>query len=181
MDNIVGVVYSQDIVKMLPLDGLDPMPYVKDIMRPPHFVHESKSLVDIFSDMKRSRNRMAIVVDEYGGTSGIISLTDIIEKIVGAIELDYLAFISQNEDGSYLIEGKLDMNDVIDFLGIAMEPEEHDTLSGFMISKLGYIPENGQTPMISYGDYTFKVVKMEGALIRLVHVEKRNNAISRVF
>lgn len=148
MDKIVGVVYSQDIVKLLPFDFNAPLPSIRDVMQQPHFVHESKSLVEIFNEMKRSRNRMAIVVDEYGGTSGIITLTDIIEKIVGTIEMDYLADIHQNEDGSYTIEGTIDMDDVCDFLGIAMEPEEYDTLSGFIIHKLGYIPEHGETPSI---------------------------------
>jgi putative hemolysin len=177
MDKVVGVVYSQDIVKMLRLDGIEPLPHVSDIMRSPQFVHESKSLVDIFNDMKRSRNRMAVVVDEYGGTAGLITLTDIIEKIVGAIELDYLADISQNDDGSYMMEGTIDMDDVTDFLGIAVEPEEYDTLSGFLISKLGYIPASGLTPSVSYGNYTFTVAKMEGPLISRVRVAKRETAL----
>lgn len=172
MDKIIGVVYSQDIVKLFPFDSNAPLPSVRDVMQEPHFVHESKSLVEIFSEMKLSKNRLTVVVDEYGGTSGIITLTDIIEKIVGTIEMDYLAHIHQNKDGSYTMEGTIDMDDVCDFLGIAMEPEEYDTLSGFIIRKLGYIPENGKTPEIEYSGYSFKAAKMQGALIKLVNVKK---------
>lgn len=176
MDRIIGVVYSQDIVKLLPFGGNAPLPSVKEVMQAPHFVHESKSLVEIFNEMKRSKNRLTVVVDEYGGTSGIITITDIIEKIVGTIEMDYLADIHQNEDGSYTMDGTIDMDDVCDFLGIAMEPEEYDTLSGFIIHKLGYIPENGKTPAVEYAGYSFKTAKMQGALIKLVNVKKISNS-----
>ncbi|NLL39615.1 MAG: HlyC/CorC family transporter [Clostridiales bacterium] len=175
MDKIIGVVYSQDIVKLLPFDDNVPLPSVREVMQAPHFVHESKSLVEIFNEMKLGKNRLTVVVDEYGGTSGIITLTDIIEKIVGTIEMDYLTDIHQNEDGSYTMDGTIDMDDVCDFLGIAMEPEEHDTLSGFIIHELGYIPENGQTPTIEYAGYSFKAAKMQGALIKLVNVRKIPN------
>lgn len=170
-DKIVGVVYSQDIVILLPFDSDTTLPTVREVMREPHFVHESKSLVELFNDMKHEKNRMAIVVDEYGGTSGIITLTDIIERIVGTIEMDYLADIVQDEDGSYIMDGTLDMDDVCDFLGIAIEPDMYETLGGFIIRELGYIPAKNQTPKIEYGGYIFKVANMEGALIRSVNVK----------
>ena len=175
LDNIVGVVNAQDILRQFPFKPDEAPATVGELMHPPGFVHESKLLVELFADMKHHKDRLVIVVDEYGGTAGIITLTDIIEEIVGDIEPLYLSHISQNDDGSYTAAGTIDMDDMSDFLGLSLAQDEYDTLSGFVVSQLGYIPAANQTPEISYEGYTFQVAKMEGALIRIVHIIKQKS------
>lgn len=179
MDKIVGMIYTKDIVSLYPfqensVNAAD----IMDFVRPPIFVPESKKLVELLNEMKTSKERIAVVVDEYGGTSGIVTLMDIIEEIVGDIETlpqDEIVQISSDE---YLLNGILDMEDVEDFLGIHVTGEEHDTLSGYIIHQIGYIPKAGDIPpQVTCGDYSFTIEKMDGTMIRLVRVKRMTSDI----
>ncbi len=172
-DTIVGIIYSKDVLAQysVSVPG-QPLPKVRDVMRPPFFVMESTSLSQLFKDMKKTKNTMAVVVDEHGGTSGIITLMDIIQEIVGDIELDYLEDIQDLGDGSYRIDGSVDMDDVAELLKLDVDVDLHDTLSGFVIAQLGYIPAAGPIPSVQYGGYDFKIEQMDGALARSVLVRR---------
>lgn len=169
LDNIVGILYAKDTIRQYPAGGDKPLPKVADVMRPPLFVFENKPLVELFTDMRATKDRMAIVVDEYGGTAGVITFLDIIEQIVGDIESTFHDDIRESENG-WLINGFADMEDVGGFLCI--DPEEYDTLSGYVIGKLGYIPRQGQTPEVRSQGYLFRVAGLRGAAISSVQVQK---------
>jgi putative hemolysin len=172
IDKIVGILYAKDVISMYPIkDKSTPLPQVKEIMRTPFFVSESHSLVSLFSEMKQHKNYLAIVVDEYGGTSGIVTMTDIIEEIVGDIETPDVEMIQNSSEGGYIIDGRTKIKDVSEFLMINIDSDENNTLSGFIIDSLGYVPVAGQAPELEVNGFTFHVKEMEGALISSVHVK----------
>lgn len=175
IDRIVGVIYSADVMKLLPLRLEETaLPAVRDVMRPPFFVPETKPLHELFQEIKRDKQRLAVVVDEYGGTSGIITVMDIIEEIVGDIEVDYLPEQMRGADGTYTMDGRMDMEDVRDLINLMLDDdeEEYDTLSGFLIDQLGYIPAAGDAPYADVDGFRFQVVEMNGALIQTVRIEE---------
>jgi putative hemolysin len=175
IDRIVGVVYSKDFISMYPEeDTKAPLPRVRDIMRVPFFVPESHLLVNLFSEMKEHKNYLAVVVDEYGGTSGIITMTDILEEIVGDIETPYVDMIQKSAGGGYIIDGRIKMKDLLEFLSINIDTDENNTLSGFIIDSLGYVPNEEQKPEIEVENYLFRVKDMNGPLICTVYVKPKH-------
>ncbi len=174
IDKIVGIVYGKDFVAMYPTENKDTsLPQVKDVMRSPFFISESQSLVNLFAEMKKHKSYLAIVVDEYGGTSGIITMTDIIEEIVGDIEQPDVQMIQDSRDGGYIMDGRTKIKDVAEFLKINIDSDENNTLSGFMIESLGYVPVVGQTPEVEVHGYIFRVKEIKGALIRSIDVKEK--------
>ena len=174
IDRIVGVVYSKDFISMYPEEGTKtPLPRVRDIMHPPFFVPESHLLVNLFSEMKEHKNYLAVVVDEYGGTSGIITMTDILEEIVGDIETPYVEMIEKSVGGGYIINGRIKMKDLLEFLNIKIDTDENNTLSGFIIDSLGYVPNSEQKPEIEVENYLFRVKDMNGPLIFSVYIKTK--------
>ena len=142
-------------------------PTIGEVMRSPYFVPESKPLSKLFSDMKQSHHRMAVVVDEYGGTSGLITMMDLLEQIVGDIdpEEDDLVLL---DDGSYRIDGRMDIDDAAEELGLTDLPEDCDTVGGLIVRTLGYIPEKGEHAHIEHSGYRFDVAEVEGSYIKTV-------------
>lgn len=171
VDDIRGILYTKDLVALYPgAKKSASMPAIRDVMRQPCFVPEDKPLVTLFSEMKLSGERMAIVVDEYGGTSGIITLMDIITEIVGDIEV--IEGATELSDGAWAFNGLIDIEDVFQLLGLELGEAEHDTLSGFLISRLGYIPRQAQTPSVDLSGWRFEVQEADGARIRTVLAQK---------
>ncbi|MBN2395417.1 MAG: HlyC/CorC family transporter [Candidatus Atribacteria bacterium] len=177
IDKIVGIVYSKDLVSRYPLDHSNSkFPKVKDMMRSPFFVSESQSLVNIFTEMKRKKSYLAVVVDEYGGTSGIITMTDIIEEIIGNIETPEEKMIQDTGEGGYMIDGRIKIKELSEFLNIKIDSDENNTLSGFIIDSLGFVPNAGQTPEIKVENFIFRVKKMDGPLIRTIYAKENDNS-----
>ena len=174
VDDVVGVIYTNDILKHYSerekLLGMT----ARSIMREPYFVYEQKPIDAVFTEMKHKGIELAVVVDEYGGTSGLITMLDIIQEIVGEIEDS--EEMQLQEDGSYLVDGKMDFEDLEALLdlpeGGELDDEEKETLSGFIIQRLGYVPAADARPEISYKGYVFKVQAVKGALISSVSVNK---------
>ena len=166
IDHIVGILYTQDLVRQA-LGKRDNPPSIHEVMRAPYFVPESKPLSKLFSDMKQSHHRMAVVVDEYGGTSGLITMMDLLEQIVGDIdpEEDDLVLL---DDGSYRIDGRMDIDDAAEELGLNDLPEDCDTVGGLIVRTLGHIPEKGEHAHIEHSGYRFDVAEVEGSYIKTV-------------
>jgi putative hemolysin len=173
IDNIVGIIYSKDIVRMYSeKERNKKLSEIGDVIRRPFFVPEDHPLVNLFSEMKQSGNQLAIVVDEYGGTSGIITIMDILEEIVGDINVPEYELIKSSGDGGYLIDGRIGINEISRFLDIDMDSDVNYTLSGFMIRRLGYVPSVGQSPELVINGCMFRIEEVYGSLIRLVYVRK---------
>ena len=172
VDRIVGMLYSKDIITRYPLgDPQSPPPRIRELMRQPCFVPEQKLLTELFSDMKRSGERVAVVVDDYGGTSGIITLMDIIEEIVGDIDSPGEGRLLPLEGGGYRIDGLMEPDAVFRTLGLDIPGEHGGTLSGFFIGRLGYIPRRDARPELILEDWSFRVEEMAGGRIRWIRAE----------
>jgi putative hemolysin len=154
IDNINGMLYAFDIL------GAKPEDPVKNFSHPPFYVPETKAVDQLLDEMKKGRAGMAVVVDEYGGAVGVVTLENILEEVVGDIEDEYdkgtklWRKISEDE---YLINPKIYIDDINDELGLRLPEGEYDTLSGFLLSKKGSIPKVDDR--ITYRNYTFIVTK----------------------
>ena len=148
----------------------------KELLREAHFIPETRNINLLFKEMQSKKIHMAIVVDEYGQTAGLVTMEDILEEIVGNILDEYdeeeEKMIEQQEDGSYLIHGMAGLNDVADQLGISFEEENYDTLNGFLTAQIDRIPKKGDVIDIFYAGYEFKVLQIENKTIRQVNVRK---------
>ena len=174
LDNIVGILYVKDF---LPFVGktLLKQAQAKDIMRLAHHVPESIRCGDLFKEMIAKHIHMVIAVDEYGGTAGLVTLEDLVETIVGNIQDEYddeKEEIEKIEDGSFSIDGTTNIDEVEDILGIRLPEGEYETLGGMIMSMLGRIPAEGETPEVMHGGFIFKVESIEERRIQRVAVHK---------
>ena len=177
IDNIVGVFHVKDLVKYILTDSTrmeEGNFHLEDIMMQPYFVPFSKKTDELIEEMQREKVHMAIVIDEYGGTSGIVTMEDVMEEIVGNIfdeyDLEEEEDICPIDENSYSISGKADLQDVAEQLGIVFEDDEdYDTLGGYLIGRLGRIPEDDEMPEIAVGDWLFQIKQFEEKRIEKVY------------
>lgn len=178
IDNIVGILYLKDAMiyyQQHLQDKERKIMEIEKLMREAHFIPETRNINRLFKEMQSKKIHMAIVVDEYGQTAGLVTMEDILEEIVGNILDEYdeeeEKMIEQQEDGSYLIHGMAGLNDVADQLGISFE-EDYDTLNGFLTAQIDRIPQENDVIDIFYAGYEFKVLQIENKTIRQVNVRK---------
>ena len=168
IDNIIGVIYVKDLLKFTSCSGdFD----AEGTMRSPLYVPESIHCRDLFKQFKDKKMQMAVVVDEYGGTSGIVTMEDIVESIVGNIQDEYddeEEEISQLSENVYRFDGSVSVDEVAKLLDIEIEEDEYDTLGGFLTHLLGRIPEEDEKPEITYKNATFNVILVEDKRIATV-------------
>lgn len=164
IDKIVGIVYIKDLFTHIN-EGESKDFNLISIMREPLFVPKSIRCRDLFHEMKLKKMQLAVVLDEYGGTSGIITMEDILESIVGSIQDEYddeEEEISACEDGSFLFEGTVSLDEAVKTLGIEIDEEiECDTLGGFVFYLLGTVPAENENPTVEYQNVSFEVVAMD--------------------
>lgn len=172
LDQIVGILYVKDLLRYL-VSG-DPDVAIEDIKREALFVPETIRIANLFNLMKGKKVHMAIVVDEYGGTAGIITLEDLLEEIVGEIQDEYdeeTPSILKNGDGSYLVQGGVNLEDLSERLGYAFTSDDVESVAGLIISLAGRFPETGQR--LSYGDWDFEVLEVEDHRVKLLRLRRR--------
>ena len=165
LDNIVGVVFVKDLVALPP----DAEPPMTTLMRSAYFVPESKRVSELLKEMQRRQAQMAIVVDEYGGTAGLVSVEDLLEEIVGEIRDEYdveSETVVDEGEGTFVFSGKVNVGEVKDRLGIEVEPEGFETVGGFLLSHLGRMPYVGER------------FQVDGLDVEVLEVEQRR--ISKV-
>ena len=163
MDQIVGILHVKDLIPSLST-GAGQQIELKDIILQPYFTPTSKRADELFSDMKKNKVHMAIVIDEYGGTAGIVTIEDLLEEIVGNILDEHdeeEKEIEKLDESTYLINGMISLRSLQDVLKVDLPVEEYDTLSGFLIGQLGRIPEPGDLPEIEFAGYLFKVHELD--------------------
>ena len=168
VDKIVGIIYVKDLLKFTSCAGGF---NAEEIMRSPLYVPESIHCRDLFKQFKDKKMQMAVVVDEYGGTSGIVTMEDIVESIVGNIQDEYddeEEEISQISENIYRFDGSVSIDEVSKLLDIEIEEDEYDTLGGFLTHLLGRIPEEDEKPEIIYKNATFNVILVEDKRIATV-------------
>ncbi len=167
VDNILGIVHAKDLLQLC--EGGRKL-NLREVMRPAYFVPESKRVVDLLRELRLQRTHMAIVQDEYGGTSGLVTMEDLVEEIVGEIQDEYDVepeiFVQELPDGSLLIDARMHLDDASELLKTPLESEEFDTLGGYVFGLLGHQPTVGET-VIANG-WQLRVHEIEGHRIRWV-------------
>ncbi|MFS0863172.1 hemolysin family protein [Fredinandcohnia sp. 179-A 10B2 NHS] len=178
IDKIVGILHTKELIQFVE-NCEDNTFNLKELLRDPYFVLESKHTNELFKEMQKNNIHMAIVIDEYGGTDGIVTIEDLIEEIVGNIFDEYDEYtiadeeVTQLDDKTYSMVGTINLYEVEDILKISLPTDEFDTLSGFIIGQLGYIPSTDSYPEIVYENYIFRVEEMdEKRIMRIIVVEK---------
>lgn len=177
IDDIIGTIHLRDAMKYYLNKELRPVRVkeLKDCLREVSFIPETKGLSRLFKQMNTEKNHLFIVLDEYGQTAGIVAMEDIIEEIVGNIFDEYdeeETLYFRQENGTYLVKGKVALDDLEEILGIEIEDEENETLNGFLISKLERIPAEHETCEVRYDVYCFRILRVDNNMIELVEVEK---------
>ena len=172
IDQIKGIVYVKDII----VSELNKNTRVKNLMKDVFFVSETKPINEIFEELRKRKIQMAIVLDEFGGTSGLITMEDIIEEIVGEIYDEYDVVEKKYErvnNKTYRFKGSIHLYEVEKILDTEIEQGEYDTLSGFIIDKLGRIPEDGEKCTLETEKMYYKVEKVKNNIIEKVKVIKK--------
>jgi CBS domain containing-hemolysin-like protein len=174
IDDIVGIVFAKDLLRAVANGGRERK--LADLLRTPVFIPESKRLDQLLTDMRSSRTHMAIVVDEYGGTAGLVTIEDLLEEIVGEIEDEYdtarppLEIISPDE---VLLDAGTPTEILDELFGLNVESEDFDTIGGLVIHELGRLPSVGDEACID--SLRIKVLSMSGRRIRRLRIERRSD------
>ena len=174
LDNIIGILHFKDVARAYIADDKKKKT-LKKIARKPYFVPESQTIDSLLNDMQSNKIQMAIAVDEYGQTSGIVCFEDMLEEIVGNILDEYdeeERNIIKHASGSFIIKGLTNLNDISEELGIELVAENYETLNGFLISKLRRIPSDGEKCNVSYAGYVFEILEVKNRIINIVRVRK---------
>lgn len=162
IDNVVGILNVKDLIYFW--NGSREDFDLRRIIRKPYFVPESKKTDELLKEMQSTKTHMALVIDEYGGTAGLVTIEDLVEEIVGNIFDEYDEEEKEFEkldDNTYLIRGAASLERVGEFLDVELPVEEYDTLSGFLIGQLGRIPGKEEKPVIEFNGLVFKVEEVE--------------------
>ena len=171
IDDIIGLIYVKDLLQLLQ-KGKENLT-LEDLIKPIYFIPESKQINKLLKEMQNRREHMAVILDEYGGTSGLITIEDLLEEIVGDIQDEYdledkqINLINNKE---ILVDARVDLDDLNDILPFELLDEEsYETISGFVLHKLGYLPDEGEK------------VELEGIVIEIEKIEEHRIQKLRIF
>lgn len=174
LDNIVGILHTKSLLKMAYEIGFDNI-VLKDLLQEALFVPETKKIQSLFLEMKTLKKHISILIDEYGGVSGIVTLEDLLEEIVGNINDEYDKdndYIQKISDNKYLINTSISLNDLNDELNLNIESNHYDSLNGIIIEKLGYIPTpNKKIDDLVIDNLKIKILKIKNRRIEKVILE----------
>ena len=179
IDDIKGILFLKDVLKSV---SMNKEIKIKDILREAYFVPESKPIDEIFKELQNNKKQMAIVVDEYGGTAGLLTMEDILEELVGNIfdeyddvEVEY----KKIDDNTYLIEGSVSLYELNKILSVKLPEGDYETLSGYLMEKLGRLPEENEHPIIEDEKLTYKIEEVEDKRIKWVKVCKNQQELPK--
>lgn len=162
IDHITGVLHARDLLPIL--NSKNPLPTLKQIARPPFFIPESKRLDELLTEFQKRRVHMALVVDEHGGTEGLVTLEDLLEEIVGEIEDEFSTVIEPqiqtNKKGELIIDARVSLHEVADLIPFDYGPTDVDTIGGIVYAQLGRVPRTGDE--VEYSGIRIKVISTIG-------------------
>jgi len=171
VDNIIGLLYAKDLLKYW---GMDVSSFdLRKILRAPYYIPETKNLEELLQEFRRKKVHMAIVIDEYGGTSGLVTIEDLLEQIVGDIQDEYdleEERLLPQPDGSAIVDARLPVEEMEEHFGIEVEREMFDTVGGLIFHLTGRIPRVGEE--ISMGDIQMTILDADERKIRRVRIER---------
>lgn len=174
IDNIIGVLYLKDVLKHVKSKRTVKL---KTIVRSAYFVPETKPIDDLLKELQKNKNQISIVLDEYGGTAGVITVEDILEELVGNIYDEYDEIETEYEkidENTYLISGGVTIYELKKFLQVNIPEGDYDTLSGYLLDILGRIPDDEEKPVIETDEVTYKIEEYEEKRIIKVKACKNN-------
>lgn len=190
IDHIVGILHLKDVMRMQMNDKMltKPIGKIRGLLREPLFITETRNIDDLLKTMQTEKIQMAIVIDEYGQTAGLLALEDILEEIVGNIQDEYdeeESYIRKNGQNEYIIDGMMPLDELEEQLEIELDEENFDTVNGFVISRLEHIPEEGEEFEFQCQGYLFRIINVKDRMIQSVMAvklleddeEKNNNAV----
>ena len=168
IDDIVGVLYVKDLI----IAGQNKEGFkVSDYMREPYYTFEFKKIKELFNEMKKTRNHLSVVLDEYGGTVGIVTIEDLIEEVFGDIEDEYDDYDKEIEvvkEDEYIVDGSAKLDDISELIGVNMESEEFDSVGGLIIGELGRFPDNKEE--VTLNKIRFVVEEVDKNRIKKVRI-----------
>ena len=174
LDNIKGVMYIKDLLKYVG-KSIPKTLTIADVMRKAYFFPETKRCGDLFNEMTEKHLQLVFVCDEYGGVSGIVTVEDLLEAIVGNMQDEYdneEEEIEQVNETTYSLDGTTDIEEVADILGVEFPDGDFDTIGGFIMSELGRIPGEDESPIIEYEGYSFRVDTVDDRRIEKITAER---------
>ena len=173
LDNIIGIIYVKDLLKYVG-KSLPAKANLKKMAREAYFIPETKSCGELFTEMSAKKIQMAIVVDEYGGTAGILTLEDLVEAIMGNIQDEYDhedEEISKIDDNTFTVDGTIDIEEIEELLGKNLPEGDYETLAGFIIDQLQFLPKDGEMNEVEFENVKFTVLKVDERRIEKIKVE----------
>ncbi len=179
-DEVVGCLLAKDLLAYLE-PGKEVQFNLRDVLRPAAFVPQSKRLNVLLREFRQSRNHMAVVVDEYGGVAGMVTIEDVLEQIVGEIEDEYdidedEAFIEPDADGSVRVQGLAPIEAFNEHFGVSFSEAEFDTIGGLVAHQFGHLPDAGER--LQYQGFEFEVAAAEGPRIDQMVVRRQDLSVS---
>ncbi len=178
IDKIIGILYIKDLFGMIK-KKMEWEVSLKDIIRPAFFVPEYKKIDELFKEMQKSKTHIAIVIDEYGGTAGLITIEDLLEEIVGNIFDEYDEVVEdfeQIDENTYIVSGMLSISEINDIMDIEITEEEFDTISGMVLSLSGKIPDVGDE--VWFENINFKIEEVDDKRISKIRIQRTNGNIT---
>lgn len=177
-DNIIGILNLKDFFKQSIEDGRLEIDISK-ILREPYLVPETKNIDSLFYELQKRRQHIAILIDEYGGFAGIVTMEDIIEEVMGDIDDEYdeeEVEITPLDEDTYMVSGFMDLDDLNEEIGSDFESETSETIGGFILDILGEIPDENddEKSVLTYGDYTFTIESVKDRRIEKVKIHREN-------
>ena len=160
IDNVVGLLYAKDLLAVV--DGKDTIAQQRKLLRPAYFVPEAKKIDELFTEMQSKGVHMSLVVDEYGGVAGVVTLEDIVEEIVGEIRDEYDAAeetdVQKLDDDNYMVLGRVNIDEINEIFKLDLPTDHADTLGGLIYSALGRVPQPGELVTFDNAEFTVEEV-----------------------
>lgn len=175
-DNVIGLLLAKDLLRHM----IDPTITVRELVRPAYFVPETKDLNNLLQEFKKTRNHIAIVIDEYGSITGLATMEDVLEQIVGDIEDEYDEEAEQSvfpeSDSSWRVMGSTDISNLNEIIASHIPEDEYDTIGGWLASELDHIPKRGDS--YDYQDLRFKVLRANEKRALWIHIRRLPKALT---
>ena len=173
MDAIVGILSAKDILKAMSSKAIANGEIVTDVVRDVHFTPETKRIAELFDEMRLAGNQMAIVIDEFGGVAGLVTLKSLLEEVVGRIGEEGVSPEEEYEavgEDTFLVDGGMSAEEAVAELGIELPEGDFETIAGFVLETLGHVPAEGE--QLEYRDLTLEVTRMRGPRIETIKLTK---------
>jgi putative hemolysin len=177
MDNVVGILSVKDVLMAQAKKAISNEDIIDELIRPAYFAPETKRISELFAEMRDKNYRMTVVIDEFGGTAGVVSLSRLMEEIVGPVGDELAAIEKEYEtlnEHTFQIDGGMRVEEANEEMGLKLPPGDYETVAGFVLNLLGRIPKRGQK--IKYKDLQLVITEMKGLKIEKILVTKEKHA-----